>query len=91
MLVGIDIDRMQDGKVVEKRIRQGKGGGIPWFAFMAGDGRILQTSDGPKGNIGCPYEPHEIDHFLAMLKAVARRLTAEDIAAIDKALRTRKT
>jgi hypothetical protein len=44
------------------------------------------TSDGPKGNVGFPAAPEEIEHFVAMLKKTARKLTEADIKAIEASL-----
>jgi thioredoxin-related protein len=83
----IDIDRMSHGKTVEERYRKSEQGGIPWFAFLDATGKVLATSDGPKGNIGFPAAPEEIDHFLGMLTAHTRRISASQIAHVAKTLR----
>jgi thioredoxin-related protein len=83
----IDVDRMTGGKDVLGHYRKGEAGGIPWFVFMDGKGTVLATSDGPKGNIGYPAEPHEIDHFLGMLKKTVRRIEPGQIDQIEVALR----
>ena len=78
---------MTNGKEVLKRFRSSESGGIPWFAFLDARGEVLATSDGAKGNIGCPVEPEEIDHFVSMLKRSASRITPEQLAAIERGLR----
>ena len=83
--VKIDSDRMTGGQALLKKYQQ-KAGGIPWFVFLDGDGNPLATSDGPKGNVGFPAEPFEIDHFKTMLDKVKRQLTDQDIAALVKSL-----
>jgi uncharacterized protein YyaL (SSP411 family) len=82
----IDIDRMTGGKDVLATYCK-KPGGIPWFVILDAKGKALATSDGPKGNIGYPGEPHEIEHFLAMLKQTARKMGPEQLSAIEAALR----
>lgn len=82
----IDVDRMTHGRQVAQRIRGSNRGGIPWFAILDGQGQVLATSDGPKGNIGFPVQPHEIRHFIGMLKKTARRMSAEQLGTIEKAL-----
>lgn len=59
---------------------------MPWMTILDAQGRRLVTSDGEKGNIGYPYEPHEIAHFMTMLRATARRLSADQFTAIERAL-----
>jgi len=85
--VKIDIDRMTNGTDVMGVYRKDEAGGIPWFVILDGKGAALVTSDGPKGNIGYPAEPHEIDYFLAMLKKTARRMDAGQLDRIEAMLR----
>jgi thioredoxin-related protein len=85
ILVKIDLDRMAGAKAIDKRIRK-KGRGIPWFAILDAEGKILITSEGPKGNIGHPVKPAEIAHFIHMIKETSRHITSEQISAIEKAL-----
>ena len=82
----IDLVRMKNGQSVGKKLRGGTGG-IPWFAFLDAEGKTLQTSDGPAGNVGFPVTDAEIAHFKTMLTKAARRITAEQIAAIIGALK----
>lgn len=53
-------------------------------AILDAKGKALVTSDGPKGNIGYPAAPEEIDHFLAMLKGQARHIDAGQLDRIRK-------
>jgi thiol-disulfide isomerase/thioredoxin len=87
----IDIDRMTGGKDVLATYRKGESGGIPWFVVLDAKGAALATSDGPKGNIGYPGEPHEIEHFLAVLQQTARKLGPEQLGLIEAALRKART
>jgi thioredoxin-related protein len=83
----IDIDRMDNGKDLLATYRKGESGGIPWFVILDAKGKALVTSDGPKGNIGYPGEPHEIEHFLAMLKQTSRKMEPGQLDRIEAALR----
>lgn len=82
----IDVDRSEGstGKDLYAKLRQGPEGGIPWFAFLAGDGKTLATSTGEKGNVGFPYEDFEIAHFVEMLKATS--LATEDVEKLRATL-----
>jgi thioredoxin-related protein len=84
--VRIDVDRMVGGKQLAERLRATPQGGIPWCAVLDGDGRVLATSDGPEGNVGCPVTAGEIAHFVAMLRETARRIQPEVLAGVNKAL-----
>jgi hypothetical protein len=68
------------------RYRTTDKGGIPWFVFLDAKGKAVATSDGPKGNIGFPYEPHEITHFVGMLQAARQRLSDAEIEELRQSL-----
>ena len=80
---------MTKGKEVAEKVRGGAKGGIPWVAFLNGDGKVLTTSDAPApdGNIGCPVEPKEIDWFMGMLEKVRNRITPEQLDRLEALLR----
>jgi len=84
--LGIDTDRMTGGNDLFTRYSP-KGGGIPWFVFLDGDGRAIITSDDPgKGNIGFPAQDSEIAHFKVMLQKVRRNITLEEIEMLGRSL-----
>lgn len=78
---------MKGGREVALRLRGSERGGIPWMTILDEKGEKLITSDGPKGNIGYPFEPHEIEFFVTMLKATGKQMTAERLAEVEQALR----
>lgn len=80
--VKIDTMRMTNGEQVASRLEPQGAGGIPWMVILDPSGKTLATSIGPGGNIGYPYQPEEIEHFVSMLKATKNRLTDADIEAI---------
>ena len=82
--VKIDIDRMTGGKDVLAAYPKSDKQGIPWFVFLQPDGKELGDSMGPKGNIGCPVQPEEIAWFRTMLEKSTKRLTAEELDALQK-------
>lgn len=84
--VKIDQDRMTNAKEVQSAFRKDPRGGIPWFAFVAADGKVLATSDGEKGNVGFPAAPAEIAHFEKILTATKKNLTEADIKTLCKRL-----
>jgi Thioredoxin-like len=89
VVVKIDLARMTGAKAVVAKIRKpGEGGGVPWFAFLDGAGKILITSTKPgAGNIGFPVDPEkEIPHFVAMLKKTRAKVSDADIEYLRTAL-----
>lgn len=84
----IDTDRHLNGKAVAERLRGDRTGGIPWMVITDELGTELITSDGPRGNCGCPVAPHEIEWFMTMIRRTARTLNAEQVATIEAELKT---
>ena len=82
----IDTDRMTNGKEVAARLRKNKRGGIPWMVILDSEEKALITSDGPKGNIGCPVQPHEREYFLEMLRETRKNIGDEELSAVSRAL-----
>ena len=91
----IDLADMKMATVVENRLRQGRqwgmNAGIPWMAILDADGKELISSDGPKGNIGYPLMPEEIDYFTTMLEKTHKRMSSERITAIRRLLEENAT
>jgi thiol-disulfide isomerase/thioredoxin len=83
----IDTVRMENGQTVADRLRLGhSAGGIPWTVILDADGKPLVTSDGPRGNIGYPSEPHEIEYFVAMLNQTRKSLSDSQVATLERQL-----
>ncbi|HTP32553.1 MAG TPA: hypothetical protein VMJ75_10295 [Candidatus Acidoferrales bacterium] len=76
--------------------RLGGDSGVPFFAFLASDGSLIVNSIAPPrngkkgGNIGHPYEPHEVDWFMVMLGKAAPAMTPDERVVIEKYLRAQK-
>jgi hypothetical protein len=86
--VRLDFDRGIGAKDIEKRYID-KEQGLPWFAFIDGDGQAIVTSTAPTGNVGFPWEPAEVAHFKTMLEKLpkaSRHLTDAEIAGLVKSL-----
>ncbi len=60
---------------------------LPFVALLDPQGKLLASSIGPRGNVGFPAVPHEVDHFVGMLKTAAPRLTAAELESLRKAFR----
>lgn len=82
----LDYDRTPGGQAVQKRYA-GKDEGLPWFVFLNADGTTIVTSTGPKGNVGMPWAPHEVEHFEVMLQKARRNLTEAQVAALVASIR----
>ncbi|MEQ1830744.1 MAG: thioredoxin family protein, partial [Pirellula sp.] len=86
----IDTLRMTHGKALAEKYLPKGCQGVPWMVFLDSNGGELANSMGPQGNIGCPSEPHEIEHFVKMLQGSKIRLTDQDIEALRSDLDLRR-
>jgi thiol-disulfide isomerase/thioredoxin len=87
--VKIDQDRMTGGKEVLAEVAakaSAKTGGIPWFAFLDAEGAVRAHSTGPKGNVGFPFQPEEVEYFGTMLRQAKVALDDLEIAQLVKSL-----
>ncbi|HEX6812802.1 MAG TPA: hypothetical protein VF384_14345 [Planctomycetota bacterium] len=85
VLLSLDSGKHKGGQKVIDQLRAGHvDGGIPWMTVLDAEGKELVTSDGPKGNVGCPAQPDEIVWFRKMLEQTKKRLTADELDAIQK-------
>lgn len=86
VLLSLDSGKHKRGAEVIAKLRAGHdGGGIPWMVVLDAEGKEIVTSDGPKGNVGCPVQPDEIAWFRTMLERSKKRLTATELDAIQRA------
>ncbi|MEE9128866.1 MAG: thioredoxin family protein [Phycisphaerales bacterium] len=86
--VKIDIDRTLRGNEMKDRMTKGESAGIPWYAFLDAEGKIVADSTLPeKGNIGYPYTNVEIATFMKVIQKAARTLSDDDIKRLVKSLR----
>lgn len=85
----IKIDHRWTGsREMMKTMRAGAQGGIPWWAILDQDGKVLVTSNDEEGtNIGFPGEQSGREHFRSMLEKTAIRLTPMDINTLVESLK----
>ena len=86
VLLSLDSGKHKNGAKVIEQLRAGHdGGGIPWLVVLDATGKEIVTSDGPKGNVGCPVQPEEIAWFRTMLERSKKRLTTAELDSIQQA------
>ena len=56
------------------------------MVILDAEGNELITSDGPRGNIGCPIMPHEIEYFMTMIEKTNERYSEDHLNRIAIAL-----
>jgi len=87
--VKIDQDRMTQGKELLATVAtkaSAKTGGIPWFTFLDAEGAVRAHSTGPKGNVGFPSQPEEVEYFGTMLRSAKTALDDTEIAQLVQSL-----
>lgn len=87
--VKIDLERMTNGKGIQREMDANHGGGVPWYAILDASGKTLATSDGPRGNTGYPVKAEEIAHFVKVIRKTAKDLTPDHIGRIEALVRKR--
>lgn len=83
----IDVDRMTGGKELAAQQGMTDGDGLPFFVILDADGERIANSRRPKGNVGFPVEPFEIDGFMTIIKETAGRLTTKQLAVLEAGLK----
>ncbi len=88
IFVKINMDRMMRANEAQTRIGypSDEMAGIPWFAILSPKGEKLINSTGPKGNIGYPSEPKEIEHFMKMLRQTSSHISPQQMKVIEEDL-----
>jgi hypothetical protein len=86
IVLKIDVEQMQHGNDIAMKLRGDRKGGIPWITILDGEGVELVTSDGPKGNIGCPITEDECAYFVTMIENTIQHAQPGRVAEIAKAL-----
>ena len=77
--IKIDTLRMTNGEQVAERLAAQKNGGVPWMVILDSSGKELASSFAADGNIGYPYQPNEIAHFITMIRETRKKLTDADL------------
>lgn len=81
--VKIDTMRMLKADSALAQFEAKTQGGVPWFVILDSNGKELASSIGDKGNIGYPYQPEEIQHFISVLRDTRQRLSDDDLADLE--------
>jgi thiol-disulfide isomerase/thioredoxin len=89
-VVTVDTEKNEGSEALSRKLGSKDGiDGIPWFAVIDAKGKVLATSEGPKGNIGFPDKDYEIEHFFSILHTTAKGITPAEIEVLTKALKAK--
>jgi RNA polymerase sigma factor (sigma-70 family) len=97
VFVKLDISRDQHAEVVRMRYQGDRDGGVPWYAILGADGKMLvnsSVSDSKRRgktmrNIGFPSAAGDVEHFVKMIEQTATGMTKEEIGELRKGLERR--
>lgn len=88
LVLKIDVSAMVHGSEIAQQLRGERTGGIPWITILDSAGEELVTSDGPRGNIGCPITKAECAYFVSMIQSTIQHAPEGRVAEIAVALDT---
>jgi hypothetical protein len=78
VFVKVDVADSPGGNEMYKKYTKGQGAGVPfWVVLDPAEKVLIDADDGTKGNVGFPFEPHEIAHYVKALKETYPGLTDE--------------
>jgi RNA polymerase sigma factor (sigma-70 family) len=93
VFVELDISRDERADTVHERIKGNRDGGVPWYAILDENSKIMVSSEAPQlslspdqTNIGYPVSTAAIGHVIEMLKKTAPRLAPEKLEELRKVL-----
>jgi len=88
--IKIDQDRTIGGLELKNKYPNAEKSGIPWFAALDPDGKLIASSTDSGANTGFPDDDVEIAAFGEFLKKSAKTLTAVEIQKLLESLKAAK-
>ena len=85
IIVDVDIVKNRGGK--EMYEKYGTQRGVPAWTVLDANEKVLADSGDGKDNVGLPYEPKEIEHYVAVLKKTCSKISDDEIDVLTKNLK----
>jgi hypothetical protein len=86
-LVIVDVNIAKNPGGQELYEKYGTSRGVPAWTVLDTNEKVLADSGDGKENVGLPYEPKEIEHYVAVLKKTCAKITDDEIDALTKKLK----
>ena len=86
----IDVERMAGGEQMSDKYGRTEEDGLPFFVVLDATGKRLADSRAPTGNVGFPAESFEIKHFMDVIKAHGKSLSANQLKLLEDGLKNAK-
>jgi hypothetical protein len=90
-LVLVKVDIVENAGGQEMYDKYGSARGVPAWAILAADEKVLADSGDGKGNVGFPAEPHEVAHYLQALRKACPKLTNVEVELLTAKLKEART
>jgi hypothetical protein len=85
VIVDVDIVKNPGGK--EMYEKYGTQRGVPAWSVLDANEKVLADSGDGKDNVGLPYEPKEIEHYVDVLKKTCPKISDNEIEALTSKLK----
>ena len=86
-LVVVDVDIVKNPGGKEMYEKYGTQRGVPAWTVLDANEKVLADSGDGKENVGLPYEPNEIEHYVAVLEKTCPQITQDEIEVLTKKLK----
>jgi hypothetical protein len=86
-LVIVDVDIVKNPGGKEMYEKYGTRRGVPAWTVLDANEKVLADSGDGDHNIGLPYEPKEIEHYVAVLKKTCSKISDDEINVLTKKLK----
>jgi hypothetical protein len=85
IIVDVDIAKNPGGK--EMYEKYGAQRGVPAWTVLDVNEKVLADSLNGKDNVGLPFQPKEIEHYVTVLKKTCPKITDDEIDVLTKKLK----
>jgi hypothetical protein len=86
-LVIVDVDIVKNPGGKEMYEKYGTQRGVPAWTVLDANEKVLADSGDGKDNVGLPYEPKEIERYVAVLKKTCSKISDDEIDVLTKKLK----
>ena len=85
VIVDVDIVKNPGGQEMYEKF--GSQRGVPAWTVLDAAEKILADSGDGRDNVGLPYEPKEIEHYIAVLRKTCPKISDDEVDVLSKQLK----
>jgi len=86
-LIIVDVDFVKNPGGDKMYEKYGTQRGVPAWTVLDANQKVLADSGDGKENVGFPYEPKEIEHYVKALKKTCPKISDDDMQVLAKKLK----